>query len=238
MIVGCISCYREGPLVRSAATSLLEACRHVYVLEGPAGPALQAGEETELAPLRGTNRTKVELGEWTDEASKRNYALERVRLHWPKANWLVILDGDELLLDGRFLPDLVWAATRSTDEMVGSVPLLVTEADGSVGKIHRVFNLHLLRRHVVSMSQFLFEGFEGIVTLPNLPVWRPGEQETEIARRPLAGEPHIHHRPYYRPPRRLEQRLHRVEMDDFEALEQEHLAAIGATPIFLPPGVR
>jgi hypothetical protein len=235
-LLGIVSSFREGPLLVSAVSSALEACQYVYVLEGPAGrPEPDIGEESDLATIRGNRRVLVERAErFPDEAAKRNYMLERVRERFPKLGWALYLDADEVLVDGRYLPDLVWAAMHASESQVGSIPLLVTEADGSVGKIHRVFSLALLERHVLSMSQFRFAGASAVVTLPLIPVWRPGEDVTAFARPPLAGEPHLHHRAYYRPPRRLEHRLHKLEGDDFRQLEQEALAEIGVTPLWVP----
>jgi hypothetical protein len=76
------------------------------------------------------------------------------------------------------------------------------------------------------MSQLQFKGQATVPIFPSVPVWRPGEPVTELARMPLAGEPHIHHRAYLRPPSR-DHRLHKVEVADYIAQNRDELARLG-----------
>lgn len=223
MIVGLVSTWREGTLPRNAVASLLECCRWVLVCDGPVGELEVAGAETDLGELARAKGVCLWTGDsWRTEHEKRNAMLEWAkRRGWPTPLWGVYLDGDELLIGARYLPDLIDAATAlaPAGEDTASIPLLITEANWSVGKVHRVIRLDLLERHVLSMSQFLFRGSSTVVTFPLQATWAPGEPMTPHNRPPFQGEPHIHHRSYYRPTQAERPRLSALEVEDFRRLE-------------------
>jgi hypothetical protein len=232
MIVGLTPTYREGPLAAAAVRCLLECCDVVYACEGPAGPPHTDGSETVWPKdLIRESRVSFTHGEWSSDAAKRNAMLERTR-RYPAPVWGVYLDADEILIGARWLPDLIHAHDVNTPdgEDAAAIDLLITEVDGSVGRVHRVFRLDRLEAHLLSMSQLKFRGLESVVTFPLIPVWRPGEEVTAFNRPPLQGEPHIHHRAYYRPPARAEHRLHQAEIDEFRRLEQAEATRLGLPP--------
>lgn len=238
-LVGLCPTYREGPLAASAVRSLLECCRVVVVFEGPISGAPEDGYPTDLDEFRKNQRVVIKTGVWESEVAKRNAMLEFTR-RYPAPTWGVYLDADEILIDAQYIPDYIWASeVNHTGEMpVAAIPMLIQEVDASVGRLHRIIRLDLLEAHVLSMSQWKFKGWDSIVTFPLVAVWRPGEDVTEHARPPMQGEPHIHHRSYYRPPKRGEYRLHQLEGDDFRELERSALEKLGikgaAPPGFIP----
>lgn len=234
MIVGMMPTYREGPLAASAIRTLLTCCDTIVVFEGPVGDAPEVGEPTSIKELRKNPKVISRFGSWDSEVEKRNEMLAFTRRYKPPV-WGVYLDADEVLVNGQWIPDLIWAAERQRgghsftgeDVSVAALPLLIQEVDYSVGRIHRIIRLDLLERHVLSMSQLKFLTSDIVAVFPVVPVWRPGEPLTKDARPPMSGEPHIHHRAYYRPPVRADYRLHQEEMEDAKVLEQDALARLG-----------
>lgn len=230
-LVGIVPTFREGPLAASAIRSLLPHVDNVLVCEGPVGDAPADGHETDLAEFRKNPRVIVKHGEWQGEAAKRNAMLEYTR-RMPAPTWGVYLDADEIFLGAEYIRDLIWAAEVNAEEgrEVTAIPVRITEVDSSVGHIHRLIRLDMLERHVLSMSQLQFAGSPIVATFPLIPLWKPGEPISAHARPPMQGEPHIHHRSYYRPPKRGEFRLHAAEVDDFHELERKALTELGITP--------
>lgn len=240
--------YREGPLAASAVRTLLECCNVVLVFEGPITGAPDEGFPTELDEFKKNQRVLIKHGSWASEVAKRNAMLEFTRRYKPPV-WGVYLDADEILIDAQWIRDYLWACeVNHAGEMpIAAIPLLIQEVDSSVGRIHRILRLDLLEAHILSMSQMKFFGWDTVVTFPVVPLWRPGQdiQVTEeiSARPPMQGEPHIHHRSYYRPPKRGEYRLHKLEGEDFQALERDALEKLGIKvdrpgeiPILQDPG--
>lgn len=129
IVVGFVSCYREGRLVRGAVESLLEVeLDHLYIFEGPAGEPLENEQDlpaSELPPdFWPPWRDRVgslELdepgplltlhrGRWRTDGRKRNEMLQRCKQHYPDGPvWAVTVDADEVLVNGRYLRDrLEW----------------------------------------------------------------------------------------------------------------------------------
>jgi hypothetical protein len=160
--------------------------------------------------------------------------LEFTRRYAPPV-WGVYLDADEVLIDGQWVPDLIYAAEQQTQDAGNStaaIPLAISEIDASVGRVHRIIRLDLLERHVLSMSQWKFFSSEIIAVFPVVPVWRPGDpiaaDDIDGYRGPIiSGTPHIHHRAYYRPPVRSEFRLHQAEMEEAGEIERAALDKLG-----------
>lgn len=235
MIVGIVPTYREGPLAAGAIRSLLKCCAVVLVYEGPIAGAPDTGDATDLSAFKKEQRVMVKYGSWDNEIHKRNDMLNATR-RYPAPTWGVYLDADEILTDAEYVPDLIYAATVTTreGETPASIPVLIQEVDSSVGRVHRIFRLDLLEKHVLSMSQFKFSTSALTVTLPLIPVWRPGQAIDETHRPPMQGEPSIHHRSYYRPPKRGDYRLHKSEGEDFLELERSALERLGIKPEHTP----
>lgn len=238
-LVGLVPTYNEGALAAGAIRSLLPHVDNVIVYEGPVGDAPATGDPTDLTEFRRNSRVVVTVGDWETEAGKRNEMLRSTR-RMPTPTWGVYLDADEVFVGAEYLREYIWAAEQRAEpgRDTSALPVLISEVDGSVGRVHRIIRLDLLDRHVLSMSQLQFKGQEVIATFPVIPVWRPHEPITADEyggyRGPiLTGTPHIHHRAYYRPPRRGEYRLHAQEIKDFD--EQFGIKS-NAVPVHQDPG--
>lgn len=223
MIVGLVSCYREGRLVAGAVRSALAACDVVHVAEGPWGEAPDVGEPSDLERWHKPRKPKpraaggvyVRYGRWEDDAAKRTWLLEQTRPYDPPV-WGVWVDGDELLLWGEYLRDMV--ARAETETGTGGFGLRLVELDGSVamcqGKVIRCENV---RRYLVSSYQVeLLNGMT--VALPNVPHWDWQRGGPTGHRPPLAGEPHLLHRSGLRAGERAELRGHDAEAQWFTEL--------------------
>ena len=234
MIVGLVSCYREGRLAADAARSLLACCETVLVFDSPIGePPAEAGIETDWTLLKRESRVVVRRsGRWESDAIKRTAMLDATR-RFPAPTWGVIVDGDELLMYGEQLPALIehheQEAAAQGRESFGATLRLV-ESDGGLGFIGaRVLRLDLIERWLVSSYHLLLKvGVE--VAKPNAYVLAAGEPDSaEVEpttgmqiRRPLQGEPHILHRSLLRPPQREPvERQSAAEGSQFERLLQE-----------------
>ncbi len=228
-VVGVCSTWQEGRLAASAVRSLRAACDVVHVYDGPIGQPLPGGSATDWRAFKRDPSVVVHTGEWETDAAKRTAALAPTR-RLPPPVWGVILDGDELLLHGELIPDLIeWseADAASKGEMAATFGLRLVEVNGSVSILPaRVIRLDLVARWVASSNQIEF--VNGIVhTFPNqliVPAGAPdapdSEQEYGIhqRRRPLAGEPHVLHRSGLRDPARAAARQHVAEASEWERL--------------------
>lgn len=235
MIVGLVSSFREGRLVAGAIESLRPACDVVLVLEGPAPAEREpSGPESELRRFDRAQDVIVRRGAWQSDAAKRSELADWARVRWARARasrgplWLLVLDADELLLWGEYLPDyLAWldGEPDAIRNATGGFPLRHVEPDGSVHLSYgRVLNGLQVRRYLVSGYQLeLASGL--VVALPLLPLCSAGgiplapaegpprdEHERDLwlaqHRPPLAGEPHVLHRHPLRQRGRAEQRMH------------------------------
>ncbi len=228
-IVGLCSTWREGRLALSAVRSLRAACDVVHVYDGPIGSSPPVGPPSDWNAFRNDPRVVVRHGEWESDAAKRTSMLGPTRrLDTPV--WGVILDGDELLLHGDLLPDMIeWAEADAgmRDEQSVTFPLRLVEVNASVALVHyRVIRLDLVERWVASSNQVEFAN--GIVrAAPNEVLLRGTEPEKDDLvgayqrRRPLQGEPHILHRSGLRSPERQAQRQHVAEAGEWDKLVAE-----------------
>lgn len=174
IVVGFVSCYREGRLVRGAIDSVLDVeLDHLYVFEGPAGDPLENESElpaSELAWVEFDRRVgsvegdeagalvTVHRGRWRTDGRKRNEMLQRAKRDYPGEQvWAVTVDADEVLVNGRYLRDrLEWvgandqrrgASTSTPDNPpMARWPLHLVEHEGSMSLITaRVYRIDLLR---------------------------------------------------------------------------------------------
>jgi hypothetical protein len=213
IVVGLVSSFREGPMLATALRSL-EALEHVCVFEGPVEGNVPSGPVSELIKRPGLFFSE---GVWETDAAKRTAMVEWCRRRWPgKPVWGLWLDGDELLLWGEYLGDWLWRVSQQGDDAnpVAGWPFPLVELDGSVaicmGKLVRV---DLIRRYLVSSSYIeMMDGSRR--TVGNTKVYSISEGplvENWRARPPLAGEPHLQHRPVLRSKLREVERQHRAE---------------------------
>lgn len=234
IVVGLVSCYKEGRLVVGAIKSLLDVgLDRLYVYEGPAGEPIEADvPDSELKSLSvlGITYNRLVEGRWRTDARKRQAMLEHVQRDYGTDSpvWGVIVDGDEILCNGAYVRDILqaalWRDERDPDGVPTSHwPLRLVEADGAVATIQgRLVRLDLLKRYVVSTS--LVEN-----RLGNPEGWGNIAQDSRfwveyleaslgmgrlVAWPPLPCEPHIFHRSFLRHPDRVSSRMHVQETEE------------------------
>jgi hypothetical protein len=243
VIVGLVTCYREGSLVTGAINSLRHACEIVLVLEGPAPADREPSGEPSQLPDAKALGVLVRHGKWEDDAAKRTELVLWARQLWARKQkgerggglWLVWCDADEVLLWPEYLRDYIDAAVAHEHEQnaTGGFPLRHVEPDGSVHfSWGRVLNGLNVVRYLVSGYQLeLTNGL--VVALPLTPLCaaggipiapeqgqprEPEEVDRWLARNrpPLQGEPHILHRHPLRARDRARHRMHDDEGAWFE----------------------
>jgi hypothetical protein len=236
-MVAMLSTYREGPLAFEAAKSCFDANMDgVVVWEGQAGPArAETAPETELPAA---DLLHYREGAWASDAAKRTAMLKWAREKWhQRPLWIVWLDGDEVLVNGRYLRDMLqlvmWedelrgASIANPDNPPsGGLPLRLVEADGSVSFAKgRCVRGDFVRRYTV--SNLMLETVTGLeLRLGNV---QEREQDWTGPRRemhgehmvlmpPLPCEPFVVHRSHLRHPARQTLRLHEQEHDELVRL--------------------
>jgi hypothetical protein len=227
-LVGLMSTYREGLLAQGAADSLLECgLDDLLIYEGPAGTPLEADvPPTSVVIGTDENVWRWHKGQWRTDARKRNeMLLEAKRRNGDGPIWGIWLDGDEILVNGRYLYDRLQAVVWN-DEFDGSGeptirwPMWNVEADGSMALTGgRLFRIDLTRSIDISNSVITNEA--GIEegwghTNPDARVFVDFFFKAVDAGRmagwpPLSCEPHIVHRSNLRHPLRRGLRLHQQE---------------------------
>lgn len=244
-LVGLMSTWREGKLAENAWRSLNDSrLDGVLIGEGPAGPKPDGWEDLPETVLPPANHFK---GEWTTDAAKLNAFLPLIRSTHTGPIWAVWLAGDELLVNGHLLRDIL-QRVQWEDERLGrhlldpdngpafSVPLTQVEHDGSLGRVlSRCVRVDLIRRYVV--SSHVIELVNGAtIQHGNRPLLATEEPQykamaeadgqeamAEIALRQfvptlLAGEPYTIHRPHLRHPARQAVRMHHQEAAELRRL--------------------
>jgi hypothetical protein len=231
MIVGLVSCYREGRLAQDAVQSLLSCCDAVRVLEGPIGEPADGGRDTDWKAFHRDPRVIVQAGGWETDAAKRTALLQTTR-RYPPPVWGVIVDGDELLMYGDGIPALLEHHEQEAEargEVSWGATLRLVEGDGSCGLIMaRLLRLDLIERWLISSYHLLLKnGVE--VSRPNAYLLAGAEADRDElepstgmqVRRPLQGEPHILHRSFLRPPQRTAERQSKLEGSEFDRLVRD-----------------
>lgn len=239
-VVGMVSSYKEGALVQSALDSIMRVgLDELYVFEGPAGEPL--GDDVPESEF-GCNPWNATLhrGRWRTDARKRNAMLQRVKQDYPGPTWGVVVDADEVLVNGEYLRDrlqsLVWddehkgASPNDPDNPPWArCPLHLVEHDGTMSLITaRVFRCDLLQSidvssSVVTNAHGVREGWGNYAARSAL--WIEGwlaaiDKGTMIAWPPLPCEPHIVHRSNLRHPLRKGLRMSDQETREFAAAKK------------------
>lgn len=238
-LVGLVSSYREGTLVHEAIHSLVEAdVDHVYVFEGPAGPEIPDAPDTDFKRWYKTGRVTIRHGKWRADAEKRTAMVEfvkAVRVTTPL--WGAWVDGDEVLMYGRYLRDhvqhLAWrdeerGASLEDEENLPSMglPIAIMEPHGRLSMCRaKVIRLDLVRRYVVSSSvvETVLGGYHGEGNKPlKARDWvEPrmvdftDEEDALYAYPPQPGVPFLVHRPHLRHPSRAPVRMSAQEQEEF-----------------------
>lgn len=191
-LIGCLSTFNEGNLLRECVRSLLKAVDIAVLYEGPFGEAqsIQTPLKLKYPDLLAAVKNRqliIKTGQWETQAHKltdlTRFCVQTFQRD-DEPVWGMHLDGDEVLLFGEFLRDIVERFTEAVpDERYMNIKLV--EMDGTVGgtQTHLV-RMDLIDQYFVSGSQILFKGDSFPVSLHN----PPGD------RFPIMGEPHILHR--------------------------------------------
>ena len=202
----------------------------LIVFEGPAGEPLEAVVPGSEFPRGIEHVSKV--GRWRTDARKRDEMLQvakhRARDIGSDPIWGVWLDGDEILVNGEYLRDIlqaiVWNDERDGEPTIRN-PLWVVEADGSMALTNaRVVRLDLIRSYDISVSvvtneygieeawgntnpdaRIFVEMFFSAVDAGKMAAWPP-----------ISCQPHIYHRSNLRHPARRGLRMHKQEADELK----------------------
>lgn len=228
-IVVLISTYMDS-LAQGAVRSAFEAEPDaVMVAEGRAGPPI---EDPDVPPTTlGAWEDAVHFceGTWHTDGQKRTWMARHAVETWGAPLWGVWLDGDEVLVNGRWLRDRLQLLTWQDDERIAAQPdepptcghpLRVIELDGSVAvAAAKCIRLDLVKAFLVSSSAIKFK--TGVMAgYGNQPDsvrawWGPRMQAVREDKRylepPLPLEPYVVHRSGLRHPKRAELRMHQQE---------------------------
>jgi len=248
IVVGCISAYKEGRLVRGAIESLLRAdVDALYLWEGPAGDLL--GDDVpdsdygrHSGAIDGGSFTTLHRGRWRTDARKRNEMLQRVKRDFPGSPlWAVVLDGDEVLYHAEYLRDLI-ECVQAEDDLRGAdyrdkdnpptarIPLRLVERDGGLHVITgRVYRADLVREYNVSSSLVtnLHGVRDGWGNRPELSphyvaAWENAMSQGQVATLPpFPCEPCIIHRSHLRHPLRRGLRMSEQETRELARAKKE-----------------
>lgn len=216
-LVGMMSTYREGRLTLAAVRSLEPVgLDDLLIYEGPAGEPIDADVPDSEFPAGWT----VTRGSWRSDARKRQAMLERAKSLYPdQPLWGLILDGDEVLVNGEYLRDQLQSFEWSQPDKP-NWPILLSEGDGTLSTLlGRVVRLDRIRRYIVSTS--VLELVDG-----SRPGWGNSAAQAQIfmemidaagaagkmmAWPPFPCQPHIFHRSGLRHPGRAGNRMHAQE---------------------------
>ena len=220
VLVGLVSSFREGRLIRSALASLAPHVDRVYVLDGPFGEAPAAGEESQLDRLPGNVVVRYG-GAWADDAAKRTelvrWAASREQDIRPVFGF--VLDGDELLVNGEWVRDFAERA-RPEDR---ALACRIVEWDGTVVRTFcRILRVDLVERFELGAFQVRWVDSPIVHPFPNYVEVGGNLEPHQLAehhammsppyRAPLQGEPHVLHRNFLRPDDRFASRASQAEV--------------------------
>lgn len=200
----------------------------LLVYEGAAGEPLQLTAPLPISVFPRDVRHVSKEGRWRTDARKRNEMLQEAKRRSPSTEplWGIWLDGDEILVNGEYLRDIlqavVWNDERDGDPTIRH-PLWVVEADGGMALTNsRVVRLDLIRSYDISVSVVTNEhGVEEAWgnTNPDARVFAQMFFAAVDAGRmaawpPISCQPHIYHRSNLRHPLRRGLRLHKQEASE------------------------
>lgn len=229
-IVALVSTYKEEDILASCVRSA-KHCDSVVIFDGPTNAEERVNWRTVPPPFPLFGNSVYIQGGWTSDADKRTTMLGFAKSFGDKQHdWALWLDGDEVLIWGKYLHDHCKRADQET--ATGGTTLRIVEYDGSVAECYgKLIKLDSIKRYV--MSSYEVELTNGMtVALPNVPICYAGGlpygKITGINdpllgrnRPPLAGEPHLLHRHGLRDPNRGVERLHEAEADSFSVLVKD-----------------
>ena len=252
IVVGFVSCYREGRLVRGAIDSVLDVeLDRLYVFEGPAGEPLENEAELPESELdrygpgtRFGTPVTIHRGRWRTDGRKRDAMLQRAKQDYPgELVWAVTVDADEVLVNGRYLRDrLEWLVANDVrrgasiatpdNPPMARWPLHLVEHEGSMSLITaRVYRVDLLRSidhssSVVTNVAGVQDGW-GNYAASSAEFTRRWFEAVDrgamIAWPPLPTEPHLVHRSNLRHPGRAQLRMSVQEQREFARAQELEL---------------
>lgn len=210
-IVALIAGHKEGSLIQGAIRSALKAQPHfVIVYDCPVTGVKVEGEPTNLGKSY-TRYLSLKDHEFPTQYDMRNAMLGEARRKMRgHPFWTLILDADEVLVWGEYLPD--WLGQLKPGyphSMENLIPLKLTGFVNDVAmKVpSRVVHSSLIDEYLCGC--WVFSDASGNVGVL-------GHTESEFM--PAQGEPHIHHRHHMRRPERKSTRLSgQSEEDEFKA---------------------
>jgi hypothetical protein len=239
-LVALLSTFKEGPLAQAAVRSAQTIGCPVHVWEGQAGDdQLVDAPPTDLTPLTGFH---WHHGNWRTDASKRTAMIRAMQTKYPGPLWAVWIDGDEVLVNAEYIPDLVQSIVWQDEcdpqdtPRVGH-PLRVVERDGRVSIARaRLLRIDVIDKYVLSTSGIRFKSG---VTMAEGNIPEDGRQwfadRAEAFRDgacflppPLPCEPFIMHRSWLRHPARAGSRLHVQEADELEKIRDAGTSSVAA----------
>lgn len=231
MIIGLVSCYREGALVQLAIQSALAGCDFVLVVDAPVGAGgATSGDPSDFGPflaktgkVRAPRLSIVGVPLFASDAAKRTFMIERARNVYGRPErlrkgdrlWGVWVDGDERLMFPEMLRHYIARGEHTGNP---NFPLRLVEAAGGAVSLcyGKVVDLLAVERYVASSYEVQLFGE------PITRAWGNDNQHwnwqqggnMEGARPPIQGEPHLLHLSSLRPPGRDAERMHQAEADD------------------------
>jgi hypothetical protein len=238
IVVGMVSAYREGRLLLGAVDSILSVgLDRLYVFEGPAGEPLADDNPSPGSPLDAIRSVAVvHRGRWRTDGRKRNEMLQRAKSDYPEGPvWAVVVDADEVLVNGRYLRDrlhwILWEDERRGASIADPAnppmarwPLHLVEHEGSMSLITaRVFRVDLLRSidhssSVVTNVHGVQDGWGNYAAVSALWIenWlRAIDEGKMIAWPPLPTDTYLVHRSNLRHPARRGLRMSEQEAVEF-----------------------
>lgn len=228
-IVGLCSTYCEGSLTLGAIRSLeAVGLDDLLVYEGAAGDplSLPADLASEFdCSSWSTGWRGVHRGRWRTDGRKRDEMLQEAKRRNPGVTWGVWLDGDEILVHGEYLRNILQAVVWNDEHDGTGIPTIhwpmrVIEADGSIsvttGRLFRVDQVASvdISVSVITNANGIEEGWGNHPEDARLwiEMWmRAIDTGRMIAWPPLPCEPAIYHRSNLRHPLRRGLRLHEQE---------------------------
>jgi hypothetical protein len=197
-LVALISTYAEGTLAQGAVDSCqVDGIDEVFVLEGPCADPLFGVPATELHAGWYT----FDSGSWGTDAEKRTQLLrwavdDRPEPGQGKPLWGFWLDGDEILMNGRYLADLVQSVQWQNELLeergeqgFSGMPLHIFDQDGSVAT-DRVRVMRIDQVDEILVSNLIYRMSSGVeVRLGRDPVTVDDLIQTKALRLLEAQEP-------------------------------------------------
>ena len=203
-----MSTYKEGILPQGAIRSVLKCTQNIIVFEGTTEKEIENSELYPPTDLGGYKRYLAHKGFWTSESEKRTAMLHYAKHKFGQNFWCLLIDADEILVWGEYLPDWLGQLKPGWGSDENVVPIKLTEGimredDGTlwtdIAPSH-LYHSCIIERYSVGAWQI--QAKNGMVAVLD---------RQRALRPPAMGEPHIHHRSYLRRGERFKFRANQHE---------------------------